>query len=532
MKWTGRTVRRVPRAVARTAALFGMLAVTGLAAGAASASGSHPTAARPATVSLTYRCHFPSGPHPVTVGVTATVPAAAKTGRPIQPAGVTLTMALPPAAVSALASLRSPTVRATTRLTVSASEGAVGTSVVWPGHTKRPVRRPAHGGLTVATTGTVPPVTASSPGDVTLTAAGLSIVFTAGRAALPAPAPARPASPTPGNGPVPGSGPAATPGAGGRSTAPAPAPNAGPPVQVSCVLPPGQHAALGAVLVTGKAHRAAAKAAEPVGKCPKLPPGGLKLNPRFPPPPHPPGSQIISFPSQGCALTTGYADVRKLKGAALIMPGLTNVDQTVREVINFNGPNYIELDNAAQLDFHGKHQFPPSKATFLTFGFVPTTATIQLVEHGTINIFAVGPADPSRTCHVTKFRSCFNVATVDSRLSIEVLPGSVTVNGVPLDVGTHCGTPAFDAVVVGSNETNPQYNLQFGGPLVGEVTVPKFQNCGVTENLDPIFNAAISGPQNFQLLTQGALCTVQGAFGCAPKTNKPKPVKPLRKVSG
>src|SRR5438094_239189 len=252
MKWTARTARRVPRAAARTAALFGMLAVTGLAAGAASASGSHPTAARPATVSLTYRCHFPSGPHPVTVGVTATVPAAAKTGRPIQPAGVTLTMALPPAAVSALASLRSPTVRATTRLTVSASEGAVGTSVVWPGHTKRPVRRPAHGGLTVATTGTVPPVTASSPGDVTLTAAGLSIVFTAGRAALPAPAPARPASPTPGNGPVPGSGPAATPGAGGRSTAPAPAPNAGPPVQVSCVLPPGQHAALGAVLVTGK----------------------------------------------------------------------------------------------------------------------------------------------------------------------------------------------------------------------------------------------------------------------------------------
>src|SRR5436305_9668429 len=105
MKWTGRTVRRVPRAVARTAALFGMLAVTGLAAGAASASGSHPTAARPATVSLTYRCHFPSGPHPVTVGVTATVPAAAKPGRPIKPPAVQRTRALPPPAAAALATL-------------------------------------------------------------------------------------------------------------------------------------------------------------------------------------------------------------------------------------------------------------------------------------------------------------------------------------------------------------------------------------------------------------------------------------------
>ncbi len=31
-------------------------------------------------------------------------------------------------------------------------------------------------------------------------------------------------------------------------------------------------------------------------------------------------------PSQGCAFTTGYADVRKLKGAALIAPAITNVD--------------------------------------------------------------------------------------------------------------------------------------------------------------------------------------------------------------
>jgi Family of unknown function (DUF6801) len=530
MKWTARTARRVPRAAARTAALFGMVAASGLAAGVASASGSHPTAARPATVSLTYRCHFPAGPHPVKVGVTATVPAAAKTGRPIQPTGVTLTMALPPAAVSALASLHSPTVGAVTRLTVSAAEGPSGTSVVWPGTTRLPVHRPAHGGLTLTTAGTVPPVTASSPGAVLLTAAGLSVSFTAGNVAAPAPTPAVPTTSAAGTAAIPAQ---ATPGASGRATVPSPSANAHPPLQVTCVLAPGQHAALGAVLVTGKARRAATKAGAVVGKCPKLPPGGLKLNPRFPPPPHPPPTLEAHDPSQGCAFTTGYADVRKLKGAALIAPALTNVNLTVTALENTNkNIDFIELDNVAELDFHGKHQFPPTTATFLSFGFVPTTATIELIEHGTINIFAVGPAGIQGShCKPNKWRTCDSIATAFSRLSVQVVPGSVKVNGVPLDVGTHCATPQFDAILTGSSATNPSYNVQFGGPLLGTVNIPKFSNCGVTENLDPIFNAAISGPANFNLLTQGEVCFVQDALDCGPDKG-PIPPKPLRKVSG
>ncbi len=47
------------------------------------------------------------------------------------------------------------------------------------------------------------------------------------------------------------------------------------------------------------------------------------------------------------------------------------------------------------------------------------------------------------------------------------------------------------------------------------VTIPHFQNCGVGENLDPIFNAAISGPQNFNLLTQGAGVLRAGALAAA-----------------
>ena len=535
MKWTRRTARRVPRAAARVAALAGMLAATGLAAGAASASGSQGSAPSAAALSLTYQCRFPAGPHPVTVGVTARLPAVAKVGKPIQPTGVTLTMALPPAAVSALASLHSATVSAATRLTVSESEGSVGTSAVWPGVTAHPVHRPAHGALTLTAAGTVPSVTASSPGAVALTAAGLSVSFTAGRAAAPAPGPAT----TPGPGAVPAPGPAARPGApglatpapGGRAT---PAPGAHAPLVVTCVLAPGQRAALGAVLVTGKARRAGPQHNPTTGKCPKLPPGGLKLNPRFPPPPHPKLTLHAHTPSQGCAFATGYADVRKLKGAALLAPVITNVYETINTLANLTPQvNYLQLDNAAELEFHGLHQFPPSTATFLSFGFVPTTATLDLLEQGTINIFVVGPALPGTPCKPNKFRSCENVATAYSRLRALIAPGSVKVNGVPLDVGSHCETPPFDVILTGSNATNPPYSIQFGGPLTGNATIPHFKNCGAAaDKLDLIFNAAISGPRNFTVLTQGPLCTVQGAFGCIPKTGTPMPVKPIRKVIG
>ena len=409
--------------------------------------------------------------------------------------------------------------------------------------TAHPVHRPAHGSLTLTAVGAVPPVTASTPGNVGLTAAGLSVSFTG--AGAPAPSPARPTAPATGTPTAPAAGTAtaptagtpdvhATPSTGGRAAVPSPSAGAPPTLLVTCTQAPGQRAALGSVLVLGKARRLAGpRNAATTGKCPKLPPGGLKLNQRFPPPPHPKLTIHAHAPSQGCAFATGYADVRKLKGATLLQPVITNVYETINTLANTSpSVNYLQLDNAAELEFNGLHQFPPSTATFLSFGFVPTTATLELMEQGTINIFVVGPAIPGAACQPNKYRSCDNVATAYSRLKALIAPGSVKVNGVPLDVGSHCETPAFDVVLTGSNVTKPPYSIQFGGPLTGMATLPHFKNCGVGENLDPIFNAAISGPRNFTVLTQGPLCTVLGAFGCIPKTGTPMPVKPIRKVVG
>lgn len=511
MKWSGRTAQRAPRAAARTLALAGVLAASGIAAGTASAAGGgQALGGRSVETTLAYRCHFPSGLRPLRVTVVAGLPGTAKTGRPIQPTDVRLTIALPRAAVTDLAKLDFTTVSAYTRLSIDAMDGPSGTSVVWPGASRRAVSVPASGGLVLRTSGRAPSLTPALPGNILLTAAGLALTLTPGTADI---APGSPPTPEPAVGPNQG---ATT------------APSAGTALQVPCELAKGQQATLATVVVTGAAAPRSRHAAH-VTLCPGFPKNGLKLNPRFPPPKPPVPIKPGSSPEPGCADTGGYADARKLLGAALIQPGLAYVDLFVRTLVDFDPTvNYAQFDNAAQLNFHGLHEFPPSTATFLTFGFVPTTATIALIEHGTIDIFAVGPASPAG-CPPPK--SCHTVATVASRLSVRILPGSVMVNGVPLNVGTHCESAAFDAIVTGSDATNPPYIVTTGGPLQGIVTIPPFHNCGVGENLDPIFNAAISGPRNFNLLTQGKVCFVLGGGTCN-KKGLPVPPTPLRKVTG
>jgi len=91
-----------------------------------------------------------------------------------------------------------------------------------------------------------------------------------------------------------------------------------------------------------------------------------------------------------------------------------------------------------------------------------------------------------------------------------------------LNVGTHCQTATpFDLELVG---LPPAYNISLiQGVLTGTVTVPSFKGCSDgSENLDPIFNASVSGPGNFVKITQAALCTPAQNFGCPPV--KPIPV--------
>jgi hypothetical protein len=249
--------------------------------------------------------------------------------------------------------------------------------------------------------------------------------------------------------------------------------------------------------------------------CLPQPPGGLKLNPRFPLPKPPKGSQVIfPTPTAGCAYVKGYADAGKLKEAALVGPGLTDLSLNTRVVEHQAPPVYFEFDTAGQLDYRPcatckiAHGLPPVRETFLTFGFVPVTAWLQLTERGTLNIISIGGG----------FTLTSN--TVWSTMSLRVY--GVTVNGVPLDVGPNCHTVSpFLIKLVGTVHSKPPYSLQNGGPLTGQVSIPDFTRCGVTENLDRLFTAAISGKRNFTELTQGALCPLIGTGVCPPPIPTP-----------
>jgi hypothetical protein len=515
--------RRVAaKTVARAAALAVILAASGIAAGAASgaASASRPQATtlpQATTVRLVYACRFPSRTRQTSVQISAIFPAKAVAGGPIQPTGVTLAVKLPPAGVADLVKRHASAVRASAELTLGVAQAGKSATVAWPGLEVPETTVPSAGSMTLDASGAVPPIIVGGSGNVTVTAGSLLLALTVRTASDASTGPLRTA--------------------GGTSPSPSPSPGrtvASPDVRIACTPVAGQVATLATVPVArarGQVPASAPQAAVHPPLCPKLPRDGYKQNKRFPLP-KPPAGAIISSPAPapGCAYTGGYADVLKLNGAGLITPGEVNLDTEARLAYCFppdhvghcrKGTNYFQEDNYGQLNYNGLPEFPPSTTTFLAFGFEPVSATLHLIEIGTLNAVAIGPYSatdpPCSTAH-----PCQTITTVSSYLYIRVT--NVAINGVPLNVGADCGTAPFDAIVTG---TTPFYVVTTGGPVTGTIDIPPFTNCGVGEDLNPLFTASISGPDNVSLLTQGPACLILGGGTCNPHTGKPEPPKKL-----
>lgn len=438
-----------------------------------------------ASLTLTYACRFPAGTYQTGAHVTASYPATAGVGRAVRPASLSVSVTVPAAA---LAGFGSPgaVIAVTGRLATSRASSEA--PPVWARLAAASAPLAASGqGLrseTMLPAAPLPALKAAQAGPMTVTVGGLKLQFT--------PQATR------------------TSGAGGAVNA---------AINAACTLEPGQVAALATVAIRqapavrqAPADRTAKK---PHSACPPLPRGGLKLNPRFPLPKKPRGVTVTHPGAElGCAYIVGYADVRKLNGAALVGPGLTNLAIGDRVVFNLSS-GYFEEDSAAQLDFRPcrnckiVHALPPARATFLAFGFMPVSATLQLTEVGTINIIGVGTTSALKT------------NTAWSLMSLRV--SDVQVNGRPLAVGAHCQTVRPLLIKLTGLGTGPQpYTLQGGGPLTGKVTIPPFTGCGVTEDLDPLFTGTVAGPGNFAKLTQGSLCTLIGNLGCPPPIPKPR----------
>ena len=353
---------------------------------------------------LAYSCAFPGGAQPVKIEVGARFPDRAAAGAPIQPVEVTTSLALPDAAVTELTKIHAAKTGAIIRLTTEVAQNGATAGALWQGAAPS-VPLGATGGVTLKATGEVPTVTANSPGDLTVTAAGLTIDFSPVTAEGARNRTRHPLGVLHAH---PGRIGAARQSAGDRGHFLAPP------------RPPSTSA-------TDPGDRRAATA------LPRRPEGRRPRRPRAPrPPPAPECRGDTTQPLALAAYVTGYSNVTKLGGASLIPVYCAQIVQGPSQLKRIEvRPGVFELhllqSSVGRLDYQGRAQTPPAPATFLTFGFMPTTATMTLEETGPMSI----DSDLNNTAgHGETY----------IRIPLVLRISDVKVNGTPLDVGPNCRT--------------------------------------------------------------------------------------------
>ncbi|MFF9343957.1 MULTISPECIES: DUF6801 domain-containing protein [unclassified Streptomyces] len=475
---------------------------------------------------LPYVCALPSGQQPATVRITAAFPERAAVGEEIRPTDVTTTVELPAAAVAGLTAPEAATVRAETRLTVGVAQGEQRAEAAWSG-TAQPVAVPAEGPLVLTTTGDVPSLTTDTAGEMTLTAGRLNLDLVPGTAdGTPADPPSLSLVCLPGEDagdrtrlaavPVGAEVPTGEPGTPPSSPAvpPPSAPVTGlprPSLPADRTAPAAPRTPDGTASGTPQGPQAGKQADEdpPEGEDP---PGTAE-----PRPDAPPCITEKPTPSSLSAYIVGYSNVRKLNGANLIPLSCIQVEQGLIEFVERPDAFHIITPAEGGLSYQGRRQTPPFEATFLTFGFVPTKATVVLEQVGPLTM----RGDMALTFPV-------NTALAHVRVPLILRVLDAEVNGTPLDVGPSCRTvtplkspepepekyPGDHLVLVGRGEyeygkDSKGYLVLDGGPLTGEAFIPAFTGCGARgENLDRLLTAAISGPGNHIKQIQSPVCSV------------------------
>ncbi|MEV4002368.1 DUF6801 domain-containing protein [Actinomadura sp. NPDC049753] len=454
----------------RTPARWRLGAVTAVGLGAL-ATGAPPggaARAQEADAALTYACRLPSGTsQEVGVRVRGAFPATGTAGRPVRPGRVTAAVTIPKAAVPEVSALGGASVAGTAELGVSVRQNGRSAPATWPGLTTPATPVADDADLVLAASGDVPPVTPAGTGDLTFTAGSLTLELGPRDAHGGVPEDAKPAI-TIGCEP-----------SGERVLATVPVPAGKTPATPAPPTP-----------VPPKTERRAAAGApgETPAECGKFT-----------------GPSDDWYP--GCVYLSGFSNVTKLKGAAILndpefgRPALTNVV-------------YSLTDTGASV----RQRFVSplrSRSTFLTFGFMPTTATMEMTQR------PVGPGEDYGTFEaVSDMRTGVQSVSAHMRMSIRI--SDVSVNGAPLNVGPDCRT-ATDADIALKGEMT---SVLEGGTLDGSFRIPRFTGCGVGEDLGPLFDGTVSGPGNLLRVSLGATCIPDADISCPPVVPLPARTAP------
>jgi uncharacterized protein DUF6801 len=458
----------------RRVATLGALATAGVvvALTGPSAAGAQEDT-RKVDLDVAYQCARPTDrTWPVTLHVTATFPAAARAGEQLRPTDVALSLSVPPEALAQLSSAGATAATASVKLTTSIVQGATAATATWGATQDEKVTLVADG-PTVFTGASQPePVTVGAGGDVSFAAADLTATLTGWTA-------------------------------DGAATEP-------PNVNLSCV--PDGDAALAVVRVSDvdapstevppgvKVGTPDAPSANALADVPK---DCHHIDPA-------PGA---TRPQDYCANLGGYTNVKRLGVSMLQPPGLVNINagSFTRPCDNIAQKNCSE--NAVLPNLNGQAVLPVATGTFFTFGVIPTTGSMQLVQQ-----------DPGQV-HIW-FQGSAGEVTAKLKVKVHLIGATVNISkdgrGVALPLGPDCETA--EPIDVTLKATPATYSITNGGVLTGWIKIPPFTGCGETEDLDPFITQLISteDPVNFVKMTQGKVCSLGNGVNCPPPVPVPQ----------
>ncbi|MEV6443623.1 DUF6801 domain-containing protein [Amycolatopsis sp. NPDC051716] len=429
--------RRVrPRSVTVTAlAAAGLLsAANGALTGVGSAA---PAPAAPpektATTSVSVTCPFadPLGSRKLTVVTSATLPTQPKSGTSATIGKYSVQLSLPRDVALALlpTGATSGSLQGAVQLDLTVHQGDRSDKLPVP-LTVAPTPLPETGDVTLTATGDVPEIAINTIGAVVFDVTAPTLALTA----------------------VPAPDAAATPDATATPAAP-PAP------PIACTLDPDQQATLGTVLVQptatpGSEQKAALGAA-----------AALEDDP-------PPANEYTVPLGLITIFTT--STIKKLGATVVSDPALL-----------INGFFSVDLDTT-ESRVSGSAVFKPATATFLAFGFVPVTATVEFLPHDYRNskMIEVGGG---------LYTGDDNEIWLTTQLFVMGRVSNVKINGVPFDVGPDCVTE-HDIELHVSGHYDPFATGHIKDP---NFKLPGFRDCGSGgQDLSPLLTGMSSGDGN------------------------------------
>jgi hypothetical protein len=191
-------------------------------------------------------------------------------------------------------------------------------------------------------------------------------------------------------------------------------------------------------------------------------------------------SGIALLATTGVMAASGAASADTVVNAKYPVTGTTYIAK-LKTTVNLGSGSLaatVDLNTGAS---QSTLTLPPATVSVKEFGFIPVTATTEIIQNGT----AAGTVN-------------FTANTITSTANVTLKITSLTVFGISLPVGNACQTTPFNI----SLSSGPGFTVSGGGPVNGAYTIPAFHNCGLNTLL---LNLTIPGSGNTINLNLGAL---------------------------